>query len=146
MDSSTHVSLNSRKFWTSFLYNMIWVNISGLPRYFLVVTPLLLAAFPDTDGIAPVSLSILASWGIWTFIFVYASTATYWMYFDRNGASIQNLLVISFMFTLVTIGLVWLAIANMGLAPLHLLFYAFPLGLVEQIISAWLVRKVYTRA
>jgi len=126
--------------------NGIWVNVSGLPRYFLLVMPMLQAAYPGNPDVAPVTLPIFASWGLWTVLFVLISTGFYWMYFERSGASSKDALAGAAWFTVATIGLTWLGIVNMGLAPVSLLVAATAWATVEQIISAFIVRRFASHA
>ena len=123
----------------AFLWNALWVNVSGLPRYFLVVKPMLHAAFPDNPDLAPVSLAILASWGVWTVAFVLVSTGFYWMYFDRYGNTSRNIIIAALWLTLATIGLTWLGIVNMGMVPISILVAAVVWATAEQIVSAFIV-------
>lgn len=133
--------MRGRAFWLAFGLNAIWINVSGLPRYFLVVKPMLHEAFPDVANIAPVSIPVLLIWGAWTVVFVFASTCFYWICFDRYGASVRTVSIAAVSFTLATIGLTWIGIANMGLAPMILAYAAIPLALAEQLVSAWIVKR-----
>ena len=92
-------------FWKAFWLNMLWVNISGLPRYFLLIKPMLHNAYPDDADIAPVSVGILFSWGVWTFLFVLASTCFFWVCFDRSRFTQRNAFIAALGFTTATIGL-----------------------------------------
>lgn len=140
-DQQTITPMKGKPFWSAFAANTIWVNISGLPRYFLVVAPMLYAAFPDKPEVAPVSVPIMALWGIWTVLFMLVTTGFYWMYFDRNGITGRNIFVSAFWVTITTIVLTWFALGNMGLAPYSLLFAATPLAFAEQVISAYIVSR-----
>lgn len=133
--------MQGQAFWLALGFNAIWVNLSGLPRYFFVVKPLLHDAFPNVTGIAPVSIPVLLIWTAWTVVFLLALTCFYWMCFDRFGSSLRTIVIAGVSFTAATIGLIWVGIANMGLAPMTLLYAAFPLALAEQLVAAWLVRK-----
>ena len=47
--------------------------------------------------------------------------------------------------TVTVLGLIWLGVANMGLAPITFLYAALPLGFAEQAIAAFIVLQVIKR-
>lgn len=98
--------------------------------------------FPNDPNIAPVSVAILASWGLWTVFFMLVTTGFYWMYFDRTGTTTRNVFVAGFWATIATIFLTWLGIVNMGLLPISFLLAVTAWALIEQIISAVIVSRV----
>ena len=132
-------------FWKAFWLNMLWVNISGLPRYFLLIKPMLHEAYPNNAEIAPVSLNILLSWGVWTFLFVLASTCFFWMYFDRSQFTQRNAFIAALWFTTGTIGLTWLGTVNMGMVPVAILVVAMLWASIEQFVSAQIVGRLIHR-
>lgn len=129
------------KFLRALLWNTLWVNISGLPRYFLLIAPMLHAAFPNNPEIAPVSLPIMASWGLWTIVFLLASTGFYWMYLELRGNTKANVVTGALWLTSATIGLTWLGIVNMGMVSVKFLYVAMAWATVEQLVSAFIVSK-----
>lgn len=137
--------MNGKPFLKAFLLNTLWVNVSGLPRYFLLIKPMLHDALPNDPKIAPVSLAILASWGLWTLVFMLVTTGFYWMYFDRNGTSTRSVIVSAIWVTLATIGLTWLGIVNMGLLPVVFLGAAMAWATIEQLVSAFIVSSTMKR-
>lgn len=134
--------MNSGLFLKAFLINTLWVNISGLPRYFLLVKPMLHAASPENPDLAPVSIPVLLSWGLWTVGFMLVTTGFYWMYFDRNGKTGRHVVVAAIWVTTATIGLTWLGIVNMGMVPVSIMAAAVGWATLEQIVSAFIVRRI----
>jgi hypothetical protein len=135
------IPMNGRPFVNALIWNTIWVQIAGLPRYFFVVIPLLRAAYPDNPDVAPVTVPIFASWALWTIPFMLISTGFHWMYLDRNGITVRNMITAGTWFSICTVGLTWWAITNMGLASISLFLVATPIAIVEQIISAYIVSR-----
>lgn len=133
--------MNGRPFVNALIQNTIWVQIAGLPRYFLVVIPMLRAAYPGNPDVAPVTIPIFASWGLWTVAFMLISTGFHWMYLDRNGISVRTMITAGTWFSIGTVGLTWLGITNMGLAPISLFLVATPIAIVEQSVSAYIVSR-----
>ena len=114
--------MNTSAFVKALLASSVWFNLAGLPRYFLVVIPMMQAVYPGDSDVVPVTLPVFALWGVYTVAYMLASTGFYWMYFDRNGVSTRNIIVAGFWVALVTVAMTWLGIGNMGLAPYTLLF------------------------
>ena len=142
MNSQAGVTpMNGRPFVNALIWNTIWVQLAGLPRYFFVVIPMLRAAYPGNPDVAPVTVPIFASWGLWTIAFMLISTGFHWMYLDRNGITVRNMITAGVWFSIGTVGLTWLGITNMGLAPISLLLVATPIAIVEQIVSAYIVSR-----
>jgi hypothetical protein len=125
--------------------NMIWINISETARYFLVVRPMLRDAFPGVEHIAAITPGIFAIWVIWDTILIIAATGFYWLHLAHFGATLGQAVIAATCLTVTLFGLLWLGIANMGLAPLSLLWAALPLALIEQTIAALIVRWAMKR-
>ncbi|WP_298465136.1 hypothetical protein [uncultured Erythrobacter sp.] len=131
---------------TAFLVNFIWINLSEVARYFLVVRPMLHEALAAQQGVAPMSVGIFALWGIWDLVLIVSATGFYWLWLDRFGDSLRQIVLASAVFTVTIFGLIWLGIANMGLAPYSLIVAALPLAWIEQAIACWLVVWARSRA
>lgn len=132
-------NIGRRMFLLSLLANFVWINASEIARYFLVVRPMLHEAFPRQLEIAPMNLSIFALWGIWDMVLILGATGFFWLWLDKFGTDLRQIFIASLSFTLTIFGLIWLGIANMGLAPYSLLFAALPLAWLEQIIACAIV-------
>lgn len=128
------------------LLNFIWINVSEVARYFLIVRPMLHEALAGQEGVAPMNLGIFALWGIWDLVLIAAATGFYWLWIERFGESTRQILLASAVFTITIFGLIWLGIANMGLAPYTMIVAALPLAWVEQAIACWIVVWVRSRA
>ena len=126
-------------FWLALGLNFIWINISEVARYFGLVKPMLHEAFPQADHIAAVTPTIFASWMIWDTILILAATGFFWIFLQQFGGTLRNVLVGSVCFTVTVFGLLWLGVANMGLAPISFLWAALPLAWLEQLIAAYIV-------
>lgn len=131
---------------SAFLINFVWINLSEVARYFLVVRPMLQAAFPGDAAVAPMSLAIFAVWGLWDLALIAAATGFFWLWLERFGDGPRQILYASAAFTLTVFGLLWLGVANMGLAPYSMIVAALPLAWVEQGIACWIVARARSRA
>jgi len=131
---------------TAFLANFVWINLSEVARYFLIVRPMLQEALAGQTGVAPMNLGIFALWGIWDLVLIAAATGFYWLWLERFGDSACPIVVASAAFTVTIFGLVWLGIANMGLAPYTMIAATLPLAWIEQGIACWIVVWARSRA
>ena len=134
--TTTH---NPRAFWLALALNFVWINVSEVWRYFAIVKPKLLETFPDVAGIAPTSPGIIASWMLWDTVLILAATGTYWLFLKDDALSLSRAYFVATCFTITVFGLIWLGIANMGLAPISFLWAALPLAWAEQAIAALIV-------
>jgi hypothetical protein len=120
--------------------NFLWINISETARYFFVVRPMLHDAFPEASHVAAVTPGIFAIWVVWDTVLILAATGFFWLYLTCFGPTIRNAAIAATWITVTLFGLLWLGVANMGLAPITLLWAVLPLAWVEQMVAALIVR------
>ncbi|WP_298302199.1 hypothetical protein [uncultured Erythrobacter sp.] len=137
--------IRRRLFLSALLANFVWINLSEIARYFWVIRPMLHDAFPGQSHIAPMDWSIFALWGIWDIVLVVGATGFFWLWLERFGTHWQQIFVASLGFTITIFGLIWLGIANMGLAPYSLLFAALPMAWIEQLVACYIVAMIQHR-
>jgi len=134
-----------KAFWEALVLNFVWINLSEVARYFLLIKPMLHEAFPGEDHIAAVTPAIFASWMVWDTVLILAATGFYWMFLRQLSPSLKTALLGATWFTFTVFGLIWLGIANMGLAPASFIGAALPLAWLEQAVAAlivlWIMRK-----
>ena len=121
--------------WTAALV-ALWVNLSEVARYFLVVRPMLKDAFPELPGIAPITVPIFLSWMLWDAVLIAALITITWLYLERFGPTLRNALVAGALTWLFVFGVLWLGLYNLALATPALLAAALPLALLELLIGA----------
>ncbi|MEP0392163.1 MAG: hypothetical protein ABJ205_05385 [Erythrobacter sp.] len=138
--------IERRLFLSALLANFLWINLSEIARYFWVVRPMLHKAFPGQSHVAPMDLPIFALWGIWDMVLILGATAFFWLWHEKFGSHWKQIVIASLGFTITVFGLIWLGVANMGLAPYSLLFVALPLAWVEQCIACYIVAVFHRRA
>lgn len=138
-------TIGRRLFLSALLANFVWINLSEIARYFWVVRPMLHEAFPGQAQIAPMNWSIFALWGIWDMVLILGATGFFWLWQEKFGTHWRHIVTASLVFTVTIFGLIWLGVANMGLAPYTLLFAALPLAWLEQLVAcaivAWFLQK-----
>jgi len=72
-------------------------------------------------------------WGLWSFIFAIAI-----FIISRRFSLIEGGLLA----WLMAFVMMWVAIGNLGVLPLGLLWYAVPLSLIESFVAIWIIRKL----
>lgn len=126
-------------FITALIYNMVWVNISEIVRYFGLVRPMIHDTFPGQENLAAVTPSIFMSWMVWDTILILAGTGFYWLYLKAFGRTKTNALLSATAFSMTVFGLLWLGLVNMGFVPAKFIWSALPLAWIEQVIAALIV-------
>lgn len=121
------------------LGNFFWINLSEIWRYFVVVKPMLEAAFPQSTNIAAVTPVIFLSWMVWDTVLIISATGFYLLYLEKFSPRLSHAVTAASAFTITVFGLLWLGVVNMGLVPHHFLWTTLPLAWVEQVVAALIV-------
>ena len=132
-------------FWLALGLNFVWINLSEVARYFGLIKPMLHDAFPAQSHIAAVTPGIFVSWMVWDMILILAATGFYWICLHYFAATVRTAVISATAFTVTVFGLIWLGVANMGLAPANFILVALPLAWLEQLIAAlivfWIIKR-----
>jgi len=131
-------------FSTCFLAN-VWIGISQTLRYFIVVVPIMRAAYPENNEIVPINVPVILAWGIWVTIYLFWATSSIWIYFERFGTTIRNAVIAGSLATIPAYGLFWLALYLMNLATAKVILIALPMAWFELIVVALIVRSRINR-
>jgi hypothetical protein len=126
--------------------NLIWVNLSEVARYFLFVMPMMRAALPEVDGVAPMNLPVFLIWGVWDTIVIAAITGVSWLVFAQFGRTVQVAIAAGTATWLAIFVVLWLGMFNMNLATAAIVLTALPLAWIELVIAALIVRWCLQRA
>lgn len=142
--STPHTDMIHAAFpWRAFLLTCVltglWINVSEVARYFLVVLPMLRDAFPQLDNVAPISWPVAAIWALWDTVLVLSATGFIWIYLDRFGTSHANALKAAVLFWAAAFCLLWVGVNNMGLATPGIAAAALPLALLEMYLTSLIV-------
>ena len=128
------------------LLTSIWVNISEVFRYFVLVMPRVKAFFNYQSGIAEMDLKIFAVWGVWDTILTTILVFVFWLTAKAYGNTNKAIFIAG---TTVWIGvfvIFWVATANMGLCEWSILGMTLPLSWLEMIVGAWIAAKLLNRS
>lgn len=132
-----------RKFIMVTLVTSIWVNISEVFRYFVFVMPEMRSSLAVVDGVAPMSISVFAIWGLWDTLLTALTVFMFWIYSQQFGNNLRSVVIsASFSWAFLFV-LFWLGMVNMGLASWSILAITLPLSWIELVVASYIASKMY---
>jgi len=75
------------------LITSIWINISEVFRYFVLVMPRIKSFFNHKTGIADMDLGIFTIWGLWDMLLTAILVFMFWLYAQWAGFTLRSALV-----------------------------------------------------
>ncbi len=129
------------RFWAAMGWNMLWINVSEVFRYFVFVMPMMRAAFPDSLNVAPMDVGVFLSWAVWDTLLVLSVTLGAWLALRHFGQGLANVLSIGTGIWAAIFGILWLGLFNLNLAPASVLAVALPLAWLEMVVAVWITRR-----
>jgi hypothetical protein len=130
------------KFLKLVLITSIWVNISEVFRYFVIVVPALKKYLAVLSDFAPVNWSVVLVWGVWDTILTAGIVFITWLCYKTYGKSTKSILTAGVVSWAMFFLLYWVGMANMNLTKVDLLAYTLPLSLLETTVGAWITIKL----
>ena len=121
----------------------IWINISEVFRYFVLVRPRVKAFFAGRTGIADINLGIFSIWGFWDTLLTGIVVLVFWLYARSYGNNPKSVFISGFIVWAAVFVIFWVATANMGLSNWGINLITLPLSLLEMIVGTWLASKLY---
>ena len=136
---------NFKHFTIITLLTSIWINISEVFRYFVLVMPRVKAFFDNKLGIADMDLGIFAIWGVWDTLLTGVLVFVSWLYLQVFGNSNRSVFISGTIVWSAVFVVFWVATANMGLSEWNILWITLPLSWLEMIVGAWIASKLYKK-
>ena len=124
----------------------IWVNLSEVFRYFLIVRPQMHETLSVIPEVADMSLGIFFIWGLWDTLLTALFVFLFWLCARAFGNHFHTAIlsgIVSWCFFFV---LFWVGMANMNLASWWFTLIVLPLALIETLVAALIASKLYSRA
>lgn len=121
----------------------IWINISEVFRYFVLVRPRTKAFFKERTDIAAMDFEIFSIWGFWDTLLTAILVLVFWLYAKSYGNNQKSILVAGTIVWAAVFVIFWVATANMGLSSWDILWITLPLSLLEMLVGTWLASKLY---
>jgi hypothetical protein len=141
----TTTDFNIKHFVLTTLIVSIWVNISEVFRYFVIVKPMMQEYLAMLPGAIPMNWTVFAIWGIWDTILTSLVVFIYWLVAQRFGNNLMSTIISATTSWALFFLLFWLGMVNMGLSPISVALIALPLSLLEMIVASWILSKLYAR-
>lgn len=124
------------------LITSIWVNLSEVFRYFIIVMPTMRRDLAEIPDVAPMDLLVFSIWGIWDTVLTASIVFITWLcnhvYVENTRSILVSGMVCWVMFFL----LFWIGMVNMNLASPELLLFTLPLSMLETFVAAWIALKL----
>lgn len=125
------------------LFTALWLNASGLLRFFTSVIPGAQAFLPEVEGVAAVTLGTLTVWSGWGVLQAFLYVFIFWLCvqaFGNNAKSIVASALVNWSYCFI---IVWVAIANMGFAAWDLAIMAIGWTFFESIVASIIMSKKF---
>ena len=138
-------NFNLKQFIIITLLVSIWINISEVFRYFVLVVPRVKSFFDFKEGVAAMDIGIFAIWGFWDTLLTAILVFSFWV-FARSFKNTKMAIWASGFFVWTAVFVIfWIATANMGLSNWDILLITLPLSLLEMVVGAWLASRLYMK-
>lgn len=134
-----------KPFITITLITSIWINISEVFRYFILVMPHVKGYWNDVKHIADMNWIIFSIWGLWDTLLTAMVVFLFWLYSRLFGNTIRSIFAVGTLAWLFFFVLYWVGVANMGYSDWSILMLTLPLSLLELIIAAWIAAYLYKK-
>jgi len=123
----------------------VWVNISEVFRYFVIVRPEMHDHLAAVTNVADMNIIIFAIWGVWDTILTGLFVFLFWLcsaVFGNNNRTVILSGLVSWCFFFL---LFWAGMANMNLSSWSFLCVVLPLTLLETLVAAYIASKLYLK-
>jgi hypothetical protein len=136
---------DTKQFILTILIVSIWINISEVFRYFVIVKPMMQEYLAMLPGAIPMNWIVFAIWGIWDTILTTLVVFIYWLVAQRFGNNLMSTVISATTSWALFFLLFWLGMVNMGLSSILIALIALPLSWLEMIVANWILSKLYVR-
>lgn len=127
------------------LITSIWVNISEVFRYFVLVIPRVKNYWNHLEEVANMNWLIFGIWGVWDTILTAMTVVLFWLYAERFGNNLKSAFYSAVLAWIFFFVLYWMGVANMGYSDWSILWLTLPLSLFELVIANIIASSVYKR-
>jgi hypothetical protein len=127
------------------LLTSIWINISEVFRYFVIVMPTMRKDLAVIPNVAPMDWWVFSIWGVWDTILTASIVFITWLCLKNYGKRNKTILIAGTTSWTIFFLLFWIGMVNMNLANPKLLFFTLPLSWIETTIGAWIAIKLFEK-
>ena len=111
----------------------IWISVSEFVRNELLFKEYWIAHYNSLGIEFPAEPVNGAIWGIWSLLFAV------FIYILSGKYNLWQTTLLSWFAGFV---LMWVVAGNLGVLPVNLLIFAFPLSLLETFLASWIIQKL----
>ena len=134
---------NIKNFIVITLLTSIWIHVSEVFRYFVLVMPRVKLFFDHKQGVADMDMGIFAIWGFWDTLLTGILVFVFYLYSSVFGTSNRSVLISGTIVWFAVFVIFWVATANMGLSEWKILWITLPLSFLEMVVGTWIASKLY---
>ena len=135
-----------KQFFVFTLIVSIWVNLSEVFRYFVILMPATRQFLKMVPDVAPMNWAVFSVWGVWDTILTASLVFMYWLMTQTFGNTTRSILLTGTAFWSFLFLLFWIGMCNMGLAEPKLALIALPLAWFEMVVACFITSHLYARA
>ena len=123
----------------------IWVHMSEVFRYFIIVIPRVKSYWNNLEYVADMNWRIFSIWGLWDTILTAMIVFLFWLYSRVFGNNIRSVIFSGILLFVFFFVLYWVGAANMGYSSWSILSVTLPLCLFEMIVASFIASKLYKK-
>jgi len=134
-----------KKFIIIILITSIWINISEVLRYFLIVMPEMKSFLHMVPNVVDMNLGIFALWGIWDTVLSTLVVFSFWLMAEKFGYGKKTALWAGTFSWFWLFFMFWFASANMGLSAWSFVTIPMVLSWIEMSIASYIALILFKR-
>jgi hypothetical protein len=138
-------TFNLRQFIIVAVLVSLWVNVSEVFRYFIIVLPEMRAFLSMIPNLAPLNFQVVLIWGAWDTLLTAFIVFMFWLVAQAFGNNLRSVFVAGIASWAAFFVLFWVGMCNMSLAQPKLALIALPLALLETVIASYIASRLYAR-
>ena len=125
-----------KKYFLAVLLSGLWLNFFEFIRNEFLLLPIWIEGFKNIGLEFPLNFVNKAIWGVWGFVLV---SILAWVV--KKFSVLETTIIIWVMGFV----LIWIALGNMGILPLKLLYGGIPLSFIEVYMATLICKWVYNK-
>src|SRR5688572_3614003 len=98
------------------LLTSIWINVSEVFRYFIIVMPTMRKELSVIPNVAPMNWIVFSIWGVWDTILTASIVFITWLCYKNYGRNTKMIFIAGTTSWAVFFLLFWIGMVNMNLA------------------------------
>ncbi|PCH59695.1 MAG: hypothetical protein COC05_06325 [Gammaproteobacteria bacterium] len=126
------------------LITSIWVNLSEVLRYFLVVRPKTITYLSMVPDISSINYKIAVIWGFLDMLLTCLYVFLFWLCAQTLGNNTKSVIISAVVAWCFFFVLFWVGMANMNLPGWAFLIVVLPLTLIETLVASFVASKIYS--